>query len=61
MVYLYSKFIEKLTNQIWHMVQFREFATTIAYNISDLEGQPWESELLRMPFLVRLGSLTVFR
>ena len=41
------------------MVQILEFATAIAQNISDLKGQPYESKLLRMPFLVRLGSLTV--
>ena len=41
--------------------EIREFATAIAQNISDLEGQPWKSKLLRMSFLVRLGSLTVLR
>ena len=37
------------------MVQLTEFATTITQNISDLQGQPWESKLLRMSFLVGLG------
>ena len=44
----------------WSSPEIREFATAIAQNISDLEGQPWKSKLLRMPFLVRIGSLTIF-
>ena len=40
-------------------MHIREFATAIAENISVLEGQPWVSRLLRMPFLEKLGSLTV--
>ena len=31
-------------------IEIREFATAIAQNISDLEGQPWISKMLRMPF-----------
>ena len=32
----------------WRMVQFREFATTVTQNISDLQGQPLRWKLLRM-------------
>ena len=42
-------------------LDIREFTTVKAQNISDLEDQPWKSKLLRMPFLVRLESLTVLR
>ena len=42
-------------------IEIREFAIAIAQNTSDLESQPWKSKLLRMPFLVRLGSLTFLR
>jgi len=42
-------------------VLIREFATAITQNISDLDGQLCKSKLLRMPFLVRLGSSTVLR
>jgi len=41
--------------------EIRAIATAIAQNISDLEGQPRESKLLRMSFLVRSGSLKVLR
>ena len=32
-------------------LQIREFVTAVTHNISDLEGRPWKSKLLRMPFL----------
>ena len=51
----------RISGQLEEMVQIREFATAIAQNIFDLEGQPWISKLLRMSFLVRLGSLIVLR
>ena len=41
--------------------EIREFVTVITQNISDLESQPWFLKLFRMRFLVRIGSLTVFR
>ena len=41
--------------------EIREFETAITQNISDLECQPWKSKLLRMSFLVRLGSLKIIR
>ena len=43
------------------MLQIREFVTALALNIFDLEGESWKYKLLRMPFLVRLESLTVLR
>ena len=39
----------------------REFATTVTPNISNLEGWPSGSKLLRIPFLVRLGILKSLR
>ena len=38
-------------------VQIREFATGVTQNVSKLENKLWRSKLLRIPFLVRLGSL----
>ena len=31
----------------WEMMQIHEFATAITWNISDLNGRPWRSKLLR--------------
>ena len=41
--------------------QIRKFATVVTQNISDFDGQPSKSKLLRMQFLEKLRSLTVFR
>ena len=43
------------------LLQIREFTAAVTQNISDLEGRLWRSKLLRMSFLVRLGSLTILR
>ena len=40
-------------------MQIREIATAVTQNILDLESQTWRSKLLKMPFLVNLGSLTI--
>ena len=42
-------------------VQIRQFVTAVTRNISDLEGRTRRSKLLRMLFLVKLGSLTILR
>ena len=37
----------RISGKLEEMVQIREFAIVITQNISDLEGQPWKSKLLR--------------
>ena len=51
----------RISVQHEEIVQICEFATAITQNLSDLDCQPWISKLLKMTFLVRLGSLTVLR
>ena len=42
-------------------MRIREFVTAVTRSISDLKGRPWKSKTLRMPYLVRLRSLTILR
>ena len=53
--------ITEITPFFREMVKIRIFETAATQNISDLEGQTWRSKLLRMLFLVNLGSLTILR
>ena len=53
--------IHEFQGNLKKMVQICEFSTAINQNISNLESQTYKSKLLRMPFSVREGSLTVVR
>ena len=50
--------LSPIYSELWRL-QIHEFATVVTQNIPDLQGRPWRSKLLRMPFLVRLVSLTI--
>ena len=60
---IYSKLwrlqIHEFQGNLKKWCKFVNLQHPIAQNISDLEDQPWKSKLLRMPFSVRLVSLTV--
>ena len=53
--------LHRSAGQLEESVQIHEFATAVTQNISEIEGQPWISKLLRISFSVRLKSYTILR